>query len=594
MTPTLHRQLDRRKRRILRRIQTQPGVERPTPMMAASNIHYEIGEKTRTIAPGGIGAIHLLAQKIGLVRDIDEGLHLLKRHMPYHESDHVLNIAYNLLAGGQRLEHLEIRRNDEVYLDALGAERIPDPTTAGDFCRRFDEDDVLQLMEIFNQSRLRVWKQQPEAFFDEAFIDADGTLAPTDGWCKQGVDIAYDGTWGYHPLVVSLANTAEPLYLVNRSGNRPSHEHAHVYLDRAAELCRQAGFRKITFRGDTDFSQTKYLDQWDQEGHRFLFGIAAMPNLVALAKGLSPEDYVELERPPRYSIKTALRAARERHKQRIVSERQFATLKLLGEEVAEFAYRPVACDKTYRVIVLRKKLVVEKGQMWLFEPDRYFFYITNDWTTPASEIVFCANDRCDQENLNAQLKGEVKALSMPVTTTTHGGPIGSSLAEAFRHFPRRKFHWSVRALLQNSAVLKPYDFSFRGWLVHECDRLGIETFPPQNFRQVVRLEGAGMSLERALRTRLQRTFYMVGPAMSAYMLCDWQLRLWKEGRTAVFANFKLDSFHEAFVKKFGGGIIPADEAGFTRWWLNLYPDLPPRLANECIWLAVENKQVNPW
>ena len=414
MTPTLHRQLDRRKRRILRRIQTQPGVERPTPMMAASNIHYEIGEKTRAIAPGGIGAIHLLAQKIGLVRDIDEGLHLLKRHMPYHESDHVLNIAYNLLAGGQRLEHLEIRRNDEVYLDALGAERIPDPTTAGDFCRRFDEDDVLQLMEIFNQSRLRVWKQQPEAFFDEAFIDADGTLAPTDGWCKQGVDIAYDGTWGYHPLVVSLANTAEPLYLVNRSGNRPSHEHAHVYLDRAAELCRQAGFRKITFRGDTDFSQTKYLDQWDQEGHRFLFGIAAMPNLVALAEGLSPEDYVELERPPRYSIKTVPRAARERHKQRIVSERQFATLKLLGEEVAEFAYRPVACDKTYRVIVLRKKLVVEKGQMWLFEPDRYFFYITNDWTTPASEIVFCANDRCDQENLNAQLKGGVKALSMPV------------------------------------------------------------------------------------------------------------------------------------------------------------------------------------
>ena len=52
--------------------------------------------------------------------------------------------------------------------------------------------------------------------------------------------------------------------------------------------------------------------------------------------------------------------------------------------------------------------------MWLFEPDRYFFYITNDRTTPASEIVFLANDRCDQENLIAQLKGGVKALAMPV------------------------------------------------------------------------------------------------------------------------------------------------------------------------------------
>ena len=78
---------------------------------------------------------------------------------------------------------------------------------------------------------------------------------------------------------------------------------------------------------------------------------------------------------------------------------------MLGEEVAEFEYRPVACEKAYRVVVLRKKLVVEKGQMWLFEPDRFFFYITNDRTTPASEIVLLANDRCDQENLIAQLKG---------------------------------------------------------------------------------------------------------------------------------------------------------------------------------------------
>jgi len=102
-------------------------------MMTAANIHYELADRTRAIAPGGIGAIHLLARQIGLIHDIDPGLHLLKRHLPYHESDHVLNLAYNLLAGGSRLEHLEVRRNDEVYLDAGGAQRIPDSTTAGDF-----------------------------------------------------------------------------------------------------------------------------------------------------------------------------------------------------------------------------------------------------------------------------------------------------------------------------------------------------------------------------------------------------------------------------------------------------------------------------
>src|SRR5262245_51988183 len=109
-----------------------------------------------------------MAQKLELVKQIDSSLHLLKRHQPYHESDHVLNIAFNIVAGGKHIEHLELRRNDEVYLDALGAQRIPDPTTAGDFCRRFSsEADVLTLMNVISESRLRVWAQQPDAFLDE-------------------------------------------------------------------------------------------------------------------------------------------------------------------------------------------------------------------------------------------------------------------------------------------------------------------------------------------------------------------------------------------------------------------------------------------
>src|SRR3954454_1685553 len=195
-------------------------------MMTASNIHYELADRVQGIGAGGIGAMLLLARNTGLIKDIDANLVLFKRHQPYHESDHVLNIAFNILAGGKRIEHLELRRNDEVYLNALGADRIPDPTTAGDFCRRFSQADVVTLMDALNQTRRRVWSQQPPAFFTEAILDVDGTLVATDAECKQGVDIAYDGTWGYHPLLISLANTAEPLYLVNRSGNRPSHEQA--------------------------------------------------------------------------------------------------------------------------------------------------------------------------------------------------------------------------------------------------------------------------------------------------------------------------------------------------------------------------------
>jgi hypothetical protein len=160
-------------------------------MFKASNIHYEMSERTAATNCGGIGAMHLMVQRPGLVEDIDRHLHLLKVHLPYHESDHVLNMAYNLLAGGQRLEDIELRRQDQVFLNGLGAERIPDPTTAGDFTRRFNVEDIVALEECINRTRVAVWKVQPKGFLKEAFIDVDGTIAQTYGECKEGMDISY-------------------------------------------------------------------------------------------------------------------------------------------------------------------------------------------------------------------------------------------------------------------------------------------------------------------------------------------------------------------------------------------------------------------
>jgi hypothetical protein len=384
-------------------------------MITAADIHYQLGRRVQGLAPGGIGAWLLVAHRTGLIAAIDHHLHLLKRHLPSFESDHVLNIALNLLAGGRRLEHLELRRNDEAYLDAIGAVRIPDPTTAGDFCRRFREADVLALMEAINTARLRVYAQQPADFFAEATVDIDGTLVATDAECKQGVDIAYDGTWGYHPLVVTLADTGEVLYLANRPGNRPSHEGAHAYIDRAIAFCRRAGFRRIALRGDTDFSQTAHLDRWSAiEGVRFLFGMGINSALMALAEGLPADAYSFLERPPKYAIETAPRQRPEHVKEEIVRRRGFETIHTLEEMVAEFDYRPTACGRTYRVVVLRKRLGIDRGSVRLREEYRYFFLITNDRAAAADELVLEANGRCDQENVIAQLKGGVRALTAPV------------------------------------------------------------------------------------------------------------------------------------------------------------------------------------
>lgn len=415
MNDKIRKRLAQSKCRIERRLDKNNKTGCEQPMITASNIDYEFAERTRAIAAGGLGAMHLVARKFGLVEAIDRSLHLLKVHLPDHESDHVLNIAYNLLAGGSCLEHLELYRNDEVYLDSLGARRIPDPTTAGDFCRRFDPCDVNTLQEVFNDSRLKVWRQQPAAFFDEAVLEADGTMVETTGECKQGMDINHQGQWGYHPLIVSLANTGEPLYVVNRRGNRPSYEGAAEYFDKSIALCRRAGFRRIRLRGDTDFTQTAHLDDWDDQGDvRFVFGINAMPNLYEIAENLPKQAWKRLCRRAKYEVQTTPRARPENVKEQVVRDRQFENIRLVKEYVAEFQYSPILCQKTYRVVVVWKDLEVSQGQKKLFDDSRCFFYITNDWESPAAEIVFDANDRCDQENLVQQHKSGVRSLTAPV------------------------------------------------------------------------------------------------------------------------------------------------------------------------------------
>jgi len=411
----IHQQLVNRKRRIERRLDKKRLGSTDRPALSAANIHYEIADRGHGLAHGGIGAIHLLVRRLGLIDALNQKLHLLKIHMPYHESDHVLNLAYNALCDGTCLQDLELRRQDEVYLDALGARRIPDPTTAGDFCRRFSAADVHTLIDAINSVRPRAWARQPAAFFGLARIDMDGTLVPTDAECKVGIDIAYNGVWGYHPLVVSLANTGEVLSVLNRPGNRPSHEGAAAEVDRAMKVCLEGGFRRVLLRGDTDFSQTQHLDRWNADPRvQFIFGMDRTSARHVLADDLQAAAWKKLERSPRYQVKTQPRKRPTRVKEQIVREREFENKRLVSEDVAEMPYRPTACKNTYRMIVVRKNLNVEKGELRLFEDYLYFFYLTNDRTSSAATIVFEANRRCNQENLHAQLKGGVRALTAPV------------------------------------------------------------------------------------------------------------------------------------------------------------------------------------
>lgn len=420
MSTKLRRNAKARKRRMRRRIDKKNWSGR-SPMIRPASVKYELADKQQAIAAGGIGTLLDLTKQLGLREEINDAIPLFKFHLPYDEADHVFNIALNLLAGGNCLEHIEDRRCDEAYLNAVGAERIPDPTTAGDFCRRFSDVSVLQLMNAFNRVREKVWKQQPDDFFDCAILEADGTQIETSAEKKQGIGINYKGQWGYHPLVITLAHTREPLFVVNRSGNRPSHENAAFFFDLAVERCRSAGFRKVVLRGDTDFALTENFDRWDDDNVEFVFGMDAMPNLTEIAENLAESEWKPMKR--RRSVKAPAakpRAKRPREKESIVVQNKYLNKKLARERIAEFDYRPGKCNRTYRVVALHKEVHLTRGDLRLFDKEEpvYFFYITNAPKASKStrQVVVDANARCNQENHIAQLKQ--CALSAPLNDLT--------------------------------------------------------------------------------------------------------------------------------------------------------------------------------
>ena len=182
---------------------------------------------------------------------------------------------------------------------------------------------------------------------------------------------------------------------------------------------------------------------------------------------------------------------------------------------------------------------------------------------------------------------DASALASCDTLLASGGPAGEMLCAAFQAHPQSTGHWSVRALLQNAALLADTNYSFREWLQRECGALGETEFPPRDFRRMVVTTrptgGLGqVTIENALVEIMGRTFHRVNPAVAAQMLSSWQLGLWMNGQTGLFDLFPYDAAQRKFLAECAQdfGAPPEGALAFSRWW-HQQPGcdaLPPSLA----------------
>jgi hypothetical protein len=377
-------------------------------------VSQEQGEAT---AYGGLCLAATLIRSLGMERELNQSLDLLQSHRPFTESDHVLTHVYNLFVGGTCIEDIGQLQGSEPVRRMLGAVRLPDPTTAGDFLRRFDAGALEALDGAIDRGQAAVWKRRyGRKKVERAIVDLDSHVHPVYGDQKQGADFSYQGCLAYHPLVISLAGTQECLRLINRPGNAPSAQGAAEQLEALFPLLLSR-FRRVVVRGDAAFCSQKIFDACAAHGQCFAVVSPAQRNFEALAEGLPESAWKPYrgpgERARRARAGTRRRKRRPNLRRRLARRRDKRDLKLERQWVAELPYRPERSTKTYRLIIRRQR-IEEHRQGELFELRRYRYVLSNlPPSTCAREVVDLTYQRCDQENVIEQLQHGVAGMRMP-------------------------------------------------------------------------------------------------------------------------------------------------------------------------------------
>jgi hypothetical protein len=383
------------------------------PVLAHPKLRIS-SEPSDTTPYGGLGLAASLVRSLGIARDLNRELSLLASHRPFHESDHVLTHVYNLFAGGTCIEDIADLQTSEPVRRILGADRIPDPTTAGDFLRRFDADALRALDGVIDQAQEKVWNRRyGKKKAERAIVDLDSCVRPVYGNQKEGADFSYKGSFAYHPLVISLAGTLECLRLINRSGNEASASGAETHLRELFPMLKRR-FKQVIVRGDSAFAKQAIFDACEEAGQFFAVVSPQHQGFASLFEALPDGEWKPyLPRQKSHGRQTQCRRRGSNHRRGRARARDKRDLQLKKQWIAEIPYQPARSDRTYRLIA-RYQEIEEHEQGHLFMLTRFRYVISNlPPSVSAKEVVDLTYQRCDQENLIEQLQSGVAGMRMP-------------------------------------------------------------------------------------------------------------------------------------------------------------------------------------
>ena len=414
--------------RKIRRHRQQPMLwpDSDRPVFRQRQVRVRIHERGDITSYGGLCLAHGLVTRLNLDQLINRHVHLLKIHLPYYESDHLLTHVYNLYVGGRCIEDIGHLQHSEAIKRLLGACRIPDPTTAGDCLRRFGIAGLDAFQDVIDQAREKVWRRLPPDRKRVATIDIDSTVKPVYGECKQGAEFSYNGKWSYHPLLLTLAETNEPLRTINRPGNAYSAQGATQALEQVLPMVNRH-FQKVRVRGDSAFYQRAIMAECVRHRAQFALvmdGYQALQKKAENLQNTAWQPFTDDPPQPRRLRSVRRRRKRPRYRRKIARRRGYRRLATTRQWVAEFDYvlsgpkkmlGKELVGRRFRVVVKRQRVEVSEGQDALFVEYRYRFIITNIPKSQmnAASVLRFAYGRCDQENIIEQMKNGIAALRMP-------------------------------------------------------------------------------------------------------------------------------------------------------------------------------------